>query len=225
MPDARGSAGAQLWLVVGDAPLGRFDEASISRTIANLDQVSRAAVAHEAVVESFISANAVLPMKLFTIFTSDARAVQHVSTDRARLDRVLRRVMKHDEWGVRVAVARVQARGASTTSSRGPTGASFLAKKKAQRDQKAEFAERSREVVAGLYDRLAGHAGQATRRAATDIPLANGPLLLDAAFLVPRSRTVRFQATVASQARRLHDEGYRVSLSGPWPPYSFLQDA
>src|SRR5262245_44202443 len=55
-------------LVVADAPLARFGEAAIERGLADLNWVSRAAVAHERVIESFVGADAVLPMKLFTIF-------------------------------------------------------------------------------------------------------------------------------------------------------------
>ena len=53
--------------------------------------MARAAVAHEAVVESFIGASAVVPMKLFTIFTSDERALEHMRRDAPRVDAVLRR--------------------------------------------------------------------------------------------------------------------------------------
>src|SRR5258706_6060813 len=70
-----------LFVAVADAPLNRYSEAAINRGLTDLDWVSRAAVAHEAVVESFITETAVLPMKLFTIFTSDDRAMAHVRAD------------------------------------------------------------------------------------------------------------------------------------------------
>ena len=63
------------YLVVADAPLSRYSEHAINRGLADLEWVSRAAVAHESVIESFVDETAVLPMKLFTIFTSDARAL------------------------------------------------------------------------------------------------------------------------------------------------------
>src|SRR5258706_12966262 len=66
-------------LVVADAPLSRYDEQAINRGLGDLEWVARAAVAHEAMVESFISASALLPMKLFTIFTSDDRALAHIT--------------------------------------------------------------------------------------------------------------------------------------------------
>src|SRR5262245_52891253 len=62
-------------LVVGDAPLDEYGDAAINRKLSDIELVSQAAVAHESVVESFIDCPAVLPMKLFTIFLSDARAL------------------------------------------------------------------------------------------------------------------------------------------------------
>jgi hypothetical protein len=47
---------AKQWLAVADAPLARYGEASINRRLSDLDWVSRAALAHESVVESFIGA-------------------------------------------------------------------------------------------------------------------------------------------------------------------------
>src|SRR5437868_2969038 len=61
------------WVVVADVPLARYGTEAINQRLGDLDWVSRVAVAHEAVVESFAKADGLLPMKLFTIFESDER--------------------------------------------------------------------------------------------------------------------------------------------------------
>lgn len=218
-----------LFLLVSDAPLARYGEDAIQRGLSDLDWVSRAAVAHERIVESFIEARAVLPMKLFTIFNSDDRALEHVRRDRARIDALLKRLTNHQEWGVRVTLDRTRAASAAKPARRTPastarSGAAYLTRKKAQRDATTELAERARETVAALYDRMAARARAATRRSATELPAQGGPLLLDAAFLVPRTRSRGFQGFVAREARSLSRQGYGLSLTGPWPPYTFMQD-
>src|SRR5205823_4043949 len=95
-----------LTIAVADAPLSRYGERAIERGLSDLDWVSRAAVAHEAVIESFIDATAVLPMKLFTIFTSDARALDHVRADEARIRALVKRVANQHEWSVRIVLDR-----------------------------------------------------------------------------------------------------------------------
>jgi hypothetical protein len=221
-----------LWAVVADAPAKQYAEDAVNARLRDLEWVSRAAVAHEAVVESFLKSAAVLPMKLFTLFTNDARALEHFQRARRNIDAALARVTGHDEWGVRVVLDRAEigsgtraASGSSRiTRARRASGASYLQRKKAQRDAAAEIATHAREVVADLYDRLAAVASAAKRRAATEMPVQGGPLLLDAAFLVPRSRAKQFGAAVRSRVKGLAPQGYGVAVSGPWPPYSFMQE-
>src|SRR5919201_469967 len=107
----------ELFLAVADAPLDLYGEAAINRRLSDLDWVSRAAVAHEAVVESFIDASAVLPMKLFTMFMNDARAVAHVRGDRQRILSLAKRVANQHEWGIRVILDRARALRILTASN------------------------------------------------------------------------------------------------------------
>ncbi len=214
---------AGLFAVVADAPRARYSEAAIRLGLADLEWVSRAAVGHERVIESFISERAVLPMKLFTIFTNDARAIDHVRSERARIDSFVKRVANRQEWGVRVTMDRTRAvapaSGAGATS-----GAAYLVRKKERRDATIELVEHARETVAALYDRLAARSRLARRRSASELSTQGGPMLLDAAFLVPRARSASFRALAAREARALSRGGYGLTLSGPWPPYTFVQD-
>jgi hypothetical protein len=213
------------WLVVADAPLGRYGAAAIDERLGDLDWVSRAAVAHEAVVEAFDAATAVLPMKLFTLFSNDERALAEVVGNRRRIERLVKRVARQQEWGVRVTLDRETSTDqAKTPAAEPPGGVAYLAAKKRLRDRAVELSARASRAVADLYDRLAASAKLARRRPASELPVNGGPLLLDAAFLVPRTRASRFRATVRKESRRLGDHGYRVVLTGPWPPYTFVKD-
>ena len=215
-----------LWLVVADAPLNRYGADAINAKLSDLDWVSRLAVDHEAVIEAFIGTKAVLPMKLFTLFSSDQRAKDHIVEERRRIDAVLKRVAKRVEWGVRVVLDRGKAlakrriaKPASVSS-----GISYLAHKKGQRDAVSELAKRARSVVTELYDDLARSAALARHRPQSEVPVQGGPLLLDAAFLVPQSKSSRFRTIAERHAHALSSSGYRVTVSGPWPPYSFIQE-
>ena len=225
--EEKSRGGLSVWLVAADAPLDRYGEDAINRGLSDLDWVSRAAVAHERVIESFIAAPAVLPMKLFTIFTSDERARDHIRRQSARIDALVRRVANHQEWGLRVILDRADAAKAARPVNRaktGMSGTSFLVHKKAARDRSTELARRARETVADLYDRLSEQAATSKRRAASDLPVQGGPLLLDAAFLIASKRAKRFRTIVGREARALGRQGYLLTLTGPWPPYTFVQD-
>src|SRR5439155_1174601 len=83
-----------LWLVTSQVPLDVYGSPHLDARLRDLDWVSDAAVAHEAVVERFAAAPAatVVPMKLFTMFSSIDRAIEDVRGRRAALQRVLKRI-------------------------------------------------------------------------------------------------------------------------------------
>jgi hypothetical protein len=212
-----------LFAAVADAPLRVYGETALARKLSDLEWVSRAAVAHEAVLESFVDAMAVVPMKLFTLFTSDDRALAHLRAERRRIEATVKRVANQQEWGVRVVLDRPPARR-RVAAVVPVSGLSYLKEKKVQRDLTTELAARAGETVEELFHRLTARATVSKRRPASELSAGTGRLLLDAAFLVPRSKAKAFGSAVAREARTLGHAGYAVTMNGPWPPYSFVQD-
>jgi hypothetical protein len=229
-------AKSRMFVILADAPMTLYNEEAIERGLSDLEWVSRAAVAHERVIESFLDAAALLPMKLFTIFKTEDRALQYIAAEKRRLTAAAQRVAHHHEWGIRVAFVPGRIRAASRKGTRGGQGtagaprpgdeampgAAYLRYKKAQLRAAAEGSALAKTSASRLYDRLATQARSSVRRAATEDPGAGRTLLLDAAFLVHRSRTTKFKAFVTREARTLADQGYGLTLTGPWPPYSFV---
>jgi hypothetical protein len=213
-----------LFAIVADAPREQYSSDAINAQLSDLKWVSRAAVRHEAVVEHFSDAQDALPMKLFTIFDDDERAKRYLQGERRRFRALARRVAGHHEWGVRVLLDRRNAADESRDARGALTGRDYLSRKKAARDASMQLANRARKNVADLYDALASRARLSRRRPPSELPAGGGSLLLDAAFLVPRSRAASFRAFAAKRAKALAPDGYAVTLTGPWPPYTFVQD-
>ena len=220
--------GPGLFAIVADAPQARYNEAAVNAGLSDLNWVSRVAVRHEAVVEHFIEAAAVLPMKLFTLFADDERMREHMRGERSRLLAMAKRVGGHHEWGVRVLLDRAkriaQASGGARKSATALTGKDYLSRKKAARDASIELASQAHDTVDDLYERLGKRAKLSRRRSAAELPAQGGSLLLDAAFLVARTKTAAFRAAAAERARALTPQGYAVTLTGPGPPYTFVKD-
>jgi hypothetical protein len=223
------AAGPGLWLLAADAPLGEYGSAPIERGLKDLEWVGARALAHQGVLDHFGGQGTLVPMKLFTLFTSDARALAHVTASKRRLKGVLRRLAGRQEWGVRVSfdsqAARESARSRAATTTRGLQGGTqFLMAKKVAQSESRRLLSEARAAAEGLFERLRGRSAEATRR-----PPATGddrePLLLDAAFLVPSTRAAAFQELVAGQAEKLRGRGCRVVLTGPWPAYNFIDGA
>jgi hypothetical protein len=219
------AAGDGYTLLVAEAPLDLYDAAAIDAKLRDLDWVGRRAVEHEAVVEYATKLGTVIPMKLFTIFSNDERALAHVSKMRRSLDRVVERIAGCEEWGLRVffdeARAARSAASASDAGRRAATGREFLLRKKALDDERRTSSARLATEVDALYERVAKTARQAQRRPVPAQELA-GRVLLDAVFLVPKSSVTKIKAAVSSSADKLVELGFDLTLSGPWPAYSFI---
>lgn len=217
--------GDSLWLAVADAPLPEYGAASIEARLQDLDWVSQRALPHEEVIERFTRAGTVLPMKLFTLFSSEERAQAHLLADRERLRRTLDRVEGCVEWGVRIRLDEARGREAlARQSGQGQTGpdasgTSFLLRKKKEQEVARRLSARLRSEVKEAFAELARAAEEAAGREPAPAEIR---LLLDAAFLVRSDRVADFEAAVQRCAERLADSACEVTLSGPWPPYNFV---
>ena len=131
-------AGQGLWLVVGDAPLGHYSGERIERKLSDLEWISACAMAHERVIEDAARSGTVIPMKLFTLFANDERALTHISRARRKLDKLLKRVADRAEWGVRLTLDENRARRGESARARRQAsglgaGTSFLVRKQQER--------------------------------------------------------------------------------------------
>jgi hypothetical protein len=239
-------AGHGLRLAVSSVPAADYDEAALVRGLQSLDWVGRRAMAHEQVVEHFLSAPAVLPMQLFSLFTSDERALAHVAGDRKRIDRIMAALERKHEWGLRLTFDEQSARdvverrygGSKRTrptkkpagnrragpSGSAASGASYLARKRDLLDVTRVQLAGAKKAADSVYVVMARAATKAVRRRSTEQAAPGSRLLLDAAFLVPTRGTAGFRAALRKHATDL-PAGVVVSLTGPWPPYNFIDAA
>lgn len=216
-------AGDGVWIVASTVPERDYGEAALQRGLQDLDWVGRRALEHEAVVEHFLPSPAVLPMQLFTLFTSDERAVAHVARDIRRIGRILARVERQVEWGLRLTWDEKAAREAVEHSQERPaSGAAFLARKRDLLDVNRAQLTAARAEADRLYRAMAREATDSRRRTATEQAAPGSRLLLDAAFLVPTRKGAAFRAALKRNTKALDRSGVVVSLTGPWPPYNFI---
>jgi hypothetical protein len=214
--------GDGVWAVVQSVPEAEYGEAALARGLQDLDWVGPRAIAHERIIESFLSAAALLPMQLFTLFTSDDRVAEHVRSDRARIGRILTRVEKKVEWGLRLTWNEKEAREkAAKRPAR--TGTEFLARKRDVLDVGRRRLADARTAANRVYKAIDRQAAASQRRTSLERAAPGSRLLLDAAFLVPVAKSGAFRTAIREETRRLRGTGIETSLTGPWPAYNFIQ--
>lgn len=218
--------GEELELIVASVPAAAYASAKIEEGLKDLEWVSACAVGHEKVVEYFTKKSAVIPMKLFTLFSSDERALKDVGKKKRVIEKTLKRIAGREEWGVRVFFDEIRAAKLMSKSSNGhakepaSSGTSFLQRKKGERDVKRVLEANAAHQASELFDTLA-LASDDSRRRPVPANIGGPRVVLDAAFLVLKKQGKKFQGTVAKHAEQLDALGYEVIVTGPWPAYNF----
>lgn len=205
-------------LIVSDVPSVTYNAETLEPKLSDLDWVGEAGAAHHAVVDALAEAGlVVVPFRLFTIFSTEDKALATFRDARAALAGVFDRVRGRQEWVLRIGKpdpARIEAPAPEASRA---SGKSFLQAKSGARRESAARSERVRADAAAAYESLAALAQAASSRPVDP----NGTLLLDAAFLAEPARVEEMRRTLTRAADRLLKDGCSVSLTGPWPPYSF----
>jgi len=211
-----------LYLVTAAVPLEQYGPGKLDVMLSDLDQVGDIALAHEDVVEHFAQRNGaiVVPMKLFTMFSSVERAVKDINSKRASIDSAIEKIAGAEEWGIRVV--RAVATERDTKAPVAPrSGAAFLAAKKQARDDVKNAKLVAAAAATRAFERLASLSRDARRRDAAPAPGATQPLL-DAAFLVHSGDRDKFTEAARTEAAACASAGGHMIVTGPWPAYNFI---
>jgi hypothetical protein len=206
-----------VWAVVADAPLERFAVDALQQEMQDVESISRHAVAHASVIEFFFRRSPVIPLKLFTLFSSDERARSDVRSQLASLKRMFAALRGLEEWGVRIIAGEVEAEAARTLDS----GRDYLQLKKRLHDQTAAPPRATTHAVDGALRSL-GRLAAKTRKEMFPAAGRGRPYIRGASFLVREKRRTAWKKEAARIAAALAAQGHSLEMSGPWPPYHFV---
>ncbi len=228
---------AGLAAIVSEVALEEFGEGAHGDS-AGLAWLEEKARAHEEVVHRALRRGAVLPMRFGTIVGSDEDVRGLLERDTSVFADLLRRVDGKNEWGVKGLVFREQV--ARWVEARSPDaaalhrdaeeasgGRSYFARKQLERLLDAEVRRTVAACVDDAHERIAACASAARLNPPQQREVSGraGETVLNGAYLVPREREDEFRTVVAELGREYADVGLTFLLTGPWPPYNFVQAA
>lgn len=188
----------------------------LNERMQDLEWLASAGLRHQRVVGEISRQLTVLPARFGTAFLTDDSLARHVKARKAALCEAFKRVADADEWGVKVfAVAKPRTSAMVAAVS----GSDYL-KKKAQMlhpPANKKFDEQVREFA----DALAKLAVEST--AGGKASAGQPGLLWHGSLLVRRKDQKKLQSALKKYTNKW--EGIRrIEWSGPWPPYSFVED-
>ena len=205
----------ELAAVVSDTPLRLYDP-----TRENL-------LAHEFVNETVMREHTVIPMSFGTIFRTEADVVELLRSTGTAFSDVLSTIRGKIELGLKVVwdrdkvVAELESRdegirGLKDEIANSTKGSTYFARMQLGRLIEAALEERSSEFLSDIYGTLRP-LSVATR----SNKVIGENMILNAAFLVERSREEEFDEAVRTLSRR-HSGLLVFKYTGPWPPYNFV---
>jgi hypothetical protein len=217
-------AHAGLSALVSHVPLARFSEEALAKRLEDLESVERLARAHEAVLEAAQAAVTVVPFRLCTIYSSPQTLDAMLAREADALAEELGRLDGMQEWGVKAFLrAPVPASGADEPET--VSGAEYLTRKRERRDAAVAGREATETAVAQIHARLTECATASTLSRPHDRRLSgrDTEMVLNAAYLVPAEGVAAFRAIVDDLAGRNEADEVELELTGPWPPYHFVE--
>jgi hypothetical protein len=183
-------------------------ELVVSRTPLKQNGVTQAAVmSHANVVEELMArSGAVLPAQFGSAFVDERELADAVRAKASELTRGLNLVRGCVEFGLRV----LGGDGADESASREPSGRDYMRTRLAEDKARRRLAEDVHEPLVRLSRASSRFAGVSSH-------------LLQAAYLVPREEVAVFGEEV-HRLEAAHPD-LTIVCTGPWPPYSFANNA
>lgn len=206
-----------------------FSQEAIDARAGDLEWLGAIGYRHQDVVSDLMKRTAIVPLRAFTLFSSEEALRAYLHEHREMLANVLERLDGKQEWTLRVEFE--PTRWSESLASRvaslrelqdeiasAAPGKAFLLRKKLDEEKKRASHTAEQEVVAEI-ERLVTES----LRCET---IAETRERRDGAFpqinvLLNRDEEATLQELHATLTEKYEPGGVTLALTGPWPPYSF----
>jgi hypothetical protein len=207
-----------------------FSQDEIDRRSSDLEWLSGIVMRHEAVVAALARSAAIVPLRAFTLFSTREALEEYLSENGSTLQKNVDRLRGREEWTIKIEfeadrwsealVGRVDSLRRLCEEIRGASeGKAFLLRKKLE--------EATRKAARQAEESLISEIEAALKRALPDTPTIvetrqqKGGSFPQINVLVAAAETDSLRHATEEEQRRHEGDGVRLTLTGPWPPYSF----
>lgn len=189
----------------------RFTPDAMQQSMREADWLKDHVRRHADVLAEAQAVQTVIPMRFGCVFSNPTEVKAFVVEREERLQEALELLHNRSELSVRV---RFEGQGADSELEGVPAGvADFL--RQAARD--VEHAPRPDGIADRIHSHLSRFAGEAMR----NLPL-EADLMMHATYLVTVASEDDFREDIRKLSGEFHALGIRIEVSGPWPPYHFV---
>jgi hypothetical protein len=184
----------------------------VPRELDDPQTLERRVRAHNDALLAALDAGPVVPIRFGTLFINAAEVAGWLERNEPALLAELDRLRDSAEWAFSVSA---QPEASEPQEAVGVGSAeSYLDRRLAEGEAAARRRQELVEKAVAWHERLAATAEHAL--------IGCGDALLDAAYLVRRSRQPEFEAALAEVHAQVDASDLRARLTGPWPPFNFV---
>lgn len=206
-----------------------FSQDVIDRRAGDLEWLGSIGYRHQDVMSDLLRKTAIVPLRAFTLFSSEEALRAYLTEHRQLLSKTLARLEGKQEWTLRIeldAAIWSEALAGRVASLRelqdeiasASPGKAFLLRKKFDDEKKRASHTAEDELVNEIEQAVLAKLGCET--------VAESRQRRDGAFpqinvLLQRDEESVLQELREDLSSRYEREGVTLALSGPWPPYTF----
>jgi hypothetical protein len=221
--------GAGLEAIATPVPRDEFSQEAVDLRAGDLEWLGAIGYRHQGVIIELMTEGDVVPLRAFSLFSSETTLRRYLEENAERLEKVLQRVAGKREWTLRVefdpepwneALGRRVSSLAKLTREIDIAGAgkAFLLRKRLDEEKKKASREAEEQVVSeiesSIVEKLACQTVAESRQQRSGaFPQLN--------VLINRDEESVLQELQAELAGRYGGDGISIALTGPWPPYTF----
>ena len=213
--------------IVSAVPLADFEEEALEQHLRDPAWLEEKVRAHDRVLGAAVGRVTVLPLRFGAIY----RGEDHVRTmlaEREELAGDLVRLDGLEELGVKAfldaAVLRDRLESARGADVAAGSGRAYMLRKRLERELDAELRTFAGTCADESHARLAAASVDARANPTQAPEVAGGDMILNGAYLVRADAEADLREAVAELAGRYGDDGVSYELTGPWPPYNFVDE-
>lgn len=212
---------------------GEFSQEVIDQRAGDLEWLGSIGYRHQAVMAQLMKLTPIVPLRAFTLFSSEAALNEYLDANRSSLEKTLERLGDREEWTLRIEfepskwseamTGRVASlRALEEEIATASAGKGFLLRKKLEEEKKRASRIAEEELVAEIEQEIlqrlrAQTVSESRERRDGAFPQINLLLNRDEESLITGLRD--------ELAARYEPEGVTLGVTGPWPPYTFVADA
>ncbi|MBO2450723.1 GvpL/GvpF family gas vesicle protein [Actinomadura barringtoniae] len=223
----RAVSAAGLTALVSTVRTDDFGEEALRVNLEDLTFLEETARAHHDVVDRAARWAPTVPVRIATLYRDDARVAEVLVERKETFGRALDSITGRSEWGVKAYAypdAEPEPEPEPEPQPGGGTGTAYLRRRQAQRNRVEDGSRRRIAQAEAVHAELADYSVASRQHPAQDPRLSQheGVQILNVAYLLDEAQVDPFLAVVQDVDTRL--PGIGLEVTGPWPPYSFIDE-